>query len=198
MSGIAFPYTFILLILLGLAFGVGLISTRRIINHAEDEALRQKLSAPIRRMSATGLAIAVLCAFAIISQVARSVSTNLVLQQFDEVGCLETPITDQYKMVVTQRRDSEQEASIAHVQGEVELIWVEQYSVTDNYLMGVTNGHYFWLDRRTGGRRILDTRDEFLASLTALGVSQVPEFLSVNSLCATRQCQPCVTHPPSP
>jgi len=198
MSSIAFPYTFILLILLGLVLGVGLISTRRIINRAQDEALRQKLSSPIRRMSATGLAIAFLCALVILCQAMRSVSTDLVLQQFDEVGCLETPLTDQYKMIVTQRRDGEREASIAHVQGEVELIWVEQYSVTASYLMGITNGHYFWLDRRTGGRRILDTRDEFLASLTALGVSQVPEFLPVDSLCITRQCQPCVTHTPSP
>ena len=188
----ALPYTSIILLLFGSLFLAGLISVKRAAAKDLDERLRTKLSGQIRIMSVTGLAIAAICTLVVLTQITFTVSTNSVLQQFDEAACLETPITEQYKIIVIQRRDGKEDISIADSHGEEELIWVEQYAAVGNYLIGVTDGDYFWLNQRTGGRRIFYEKDEFLQSLNRLGVSEIPKLLPVNTVCQTHQCQPCM------
>jgi hypothetical protein len=62
----------------------------------------------------------------------------------------------------------------------------------------MTNGSYFVVDQRTGGRRNFDTKIEFLDALNKSGISQVPELSSVETICKTQECKPCTTHTPSP
>ncbi len=195
---IGFPYIMILPILLGLAFLGGLISLRRMVHQAGDERLQTRLAVPIGGMALSGLFITSLCGLILLCQLSGSLLTTTTLRQFDQVSCAETPLTDKYKIIVAQRRDGQTETSIADAKGQVEIIWLEKYSVAGNYLVGVSDGDYFWLNQETGGRRSFGSRTDFLASLNTLGVSQVPELLPAGNICKTRACTPCATKTPTP
>lgn len=193
-----FPYTFILLIIFGLLLSIGLVSVRRIVGRDTDVVSRRRTAFPIWVMSAAGLSIFSICAVVMLCRMASIVGTTLIVRQFDKVNCLEARITGEYRIIVAERRDGHREASVADARGKEELIWVEQYSVTENFLVGITDGDYFWLDQRTGGRRIFDRREEFVESLKVLGVSQVPDLMPIDTLCNAHQCQPCATFTPTP
>lgn len=199
MSTIAYYAAFVVVpVLLGLMLLIGLVSLRRAGSDAGNEDLQKKLSFPISAMSFAGGAIASICTIVVLCQGMSSVLAFSTLRQFDQANCSETPLTEKYKLVITQKRNGDEEASIADSKGHVELIWVEQYVVTGNYLMGVTDGDYFWLDQVTGGHRIYDKKEDFLASLSTLGVSQAPVLLPAATVCKTRECKPCATNTRSP
>ncbi len=188
----------ILWLSLGSLLVVGLVSFRRIVRRDGDASLQRRLSAPMLAMAIGGLSIASICGLVQICQATQGLLMFFTVREFDPVSCVETPLTDKYKITIEQRLDGKQEASLTDAKGIVEVIWLERYAVTGNYLTGVTGGDYFWLDQGTGGRRIFDKKDDFLASLDKFGVSQPAEFLPADEICKTRDCRPCVKVTPSP
>ena len=88
------------------------IRSRRVTNNDKDGVLKQRLLIPTRLMSLGGLSIVSICVLVLICQMLWGVLTMSTLRQFQETNCEEASLTNQYKIVVTQRRDGNEDISI--------------------------------------------------------------------------------------
>jgi hypothetical protein len=178
------------LIVLGLMFLGGLIPTVRIIMGSTDHPLRKKLLLSVGSMSIGALGMVFLC---VLLAQWTLINDRRTSHRLDGYICLETPITAQYKMVITRLRSGEESARAVDLDGKTQIYSIDRFAVVGNYLIGETDDNdFFWFDLKTGGRRYLNNEDEFLESLGLLGISKAPEFLSVGILCETQGCKPCV------
>ena len=159
----------VILIVLGLMFLGGLIPTVRIIRGSTDHPLRKKLLLSVGSMSIGALGIVFLCVLLAQWTVIDRWETE---HRLDGSICLETPITAQYKMVITRLRSGEESAEMVDLDGKTQIYSIDRFAVVGNYLIGETDyNHFFWFDLETGGHRHLNNEDKLLESLRILGIS---------------------------
>jgi hypothetical protein len=122
----------------------------------------------------------------------------------DGAVCLQTPLNEEYRFVLTRLRSGRERVDIVSNDTETYINDVRSYAFVGQYLVGshwIVEGEagYFWVDGTTREYRYIDidTEDEFRAALEALGIAQVPMLIPVDDVCETQICQPCPPDSPS-
>jgi len=168
-----------------------------------DNETYKRIKKPLLWMGCSG--------FGIISLISSCWGTTfvplLVYSYQDEiVSCQVMPIADDYKFVIAGRRNGERDVHFEEYDGSQRYIWsITKFVILDEYIMGESSlfefdRDYFWFNLKS--KELYDTRPQidiqenvkegvFLESLDDLGIPEIPEMTSIETLCTNDECSPC-------
>jgi hypothetical protein len=125
--------------------------------------------------------------------------------QYEKISCREMPVSDGYKLVIEDRRNGERKVYLDNYDGSERFIWaITRFAVHNKYMIGETSllqydRDYFWINLES--KEVFDTRAKtdlegikesaFRDSLSKQGIFELPDMISVYTLCKNDDCTSC-------
>jgi hypothetical protein len=119
-------------------------------------------------------------------------------QEYEEAGCLELVLAEDYTLTIFVFQDGSYEATLEKSDRSQSYIYgITRYAIVDGYMLGEAGFqgsvyYWFWFDLRSGGPgHYFERRAEFDRAVEELNLTEEPVLVSVGVHCETEECLPC-------